>query len=68
MHNIHSYIRTLHQLVEKEFEIDLHIATNTDAGSTLIGATVEKIHLPEDFAYKMENHKLYLFYYIKACI
>ena len=54
--------------MEKGFETDLRIATNTDVGSTLIGATVEKIHLPEDFAYKMENHKLYLFYYIKACI
>ena len=38
-----------------------------DAESTLIGATVEKIHLPEDYAYKTKNHKLYLFYYIKAC-
>ena len=65
---MHRHIRTIHQLVEKGFETDLCIATNTDAGSTLIGATVEKIHLPEDFAYKTENHKLYLFYYIKACI
>ena len=54
--------------MEKGFEIDLHIAMNTDAGSTLIGATVEKIHLLEDFAYKTKNHELYLFYYIKACI
>ena len=54
--------------MEKGFETDLRIATNTDAGSTLIGATVEKIHQPKDFSYKTENHKLYLFYYIKACI
>ena len=46
-------------------EYHIHCNEHKDAGSTLIGAMVEKIHLPKDFVYKMENHKLYLFYYIK---
>jgi hypothetical protein len=41
---------------------------NTYAKSTLIGATVKKIQLPKDFTFKTENHKLHLFYYIKAYI
>ena len=38
--------------MEKGFEIDLHIAMNTDAGSTLIGATVEKTQLLRDLLIK----------------
>ena len=36
----------------------MHRYEHTVARGTLIEATVEKIHLPEDFAYKTENHKL----------
>ena len=36
----------------------MHRYEHTVTRGTLIGAMVEKIHLPEDFTYKTENHKL----------